>query len=63
MARRGGSNRKYITLLGVLFLAYTLFGCGRYDYDHSGVIKNTPVEDVWNFVADFNQMKRLNPTM
>jgi len=40
-----------------------VFSGGYHKYQIDGVIGNTRPERVWEYVADFNKMRLLNPTM
>lgn len=50
-------------IMSTLLVLYLIFSSGYHKYEIDGIIRNTRPEDVWNFVADFNKMKLLNPTM
>ncbi|KAM8709893.1 hypothetical protein ACLKA7_016661 [Drosophila subpalustris] len=58
-------NLKRVSLLfsAVLLLYVFVFSGGYHKYQIDGVIGNTGPERVWEYVADFNKMRLLNPTI
>lgn len=48
---------------GALLLLYWIFSASRNTYKAEVIIKNTKPEHVWEYVADFHEMRLLNPTM
>jgi len=51
-------------LLGIALLLYVfVFSSGYQKYQIEGIIKRSEPEKVWEYVADFNKMRLLNPTM
>lgn len=58
-------NLKRVSLLfgAVLLLYVFVFSGGYHKYQIDGVIGKTGPERVWEYVADFNNMRLLNPTM
>lgn len=56
-------SRRVIGVVFSLLLFYFVIRVKRYEYGASVMVpKVTPIV-VWEFVADFNNMKYLNPTM
>ncbi|XP_035786724.1 uncharacterized protein LOC118463899 [Anopheles albimanus] len=55
-------NRMLIATLSAIAL-YFFLSSGYREYELSGVVPHTKPEDVWDFLADFSHMKRLNPTI
>uniref|UniRef100_A0A1Y1M6L1 Uncharacterized protein n=1 Tax=Photinus pyralis TaxID=7054 RepID=A0A1Y1M6L1_PHOPY len=47
----------------IIAVSYLLFRCHLYDYQESAIIKNVAPANVWEYVADFGNMKHLNPTI
>lgn len=57
---------KYKRSIGIAFtiiLIYLLLKPKQYEYSHSVFIPKIHPSDAWEFVADFSNMKYLNPTM
>ncbi|XP_016935611.4 uncharacterized protein [Drosophila suzukii] len=51
-------------LLGIALLLYVfVFSSGYQKYQIEGIIKRSEPEKVWEYVADFNKMRLLNPTI
>ncbi|EDW78909.1 uncharacterized protein Dwil_GK11439 [Drosophila willistoni] len=48
--------------LGLLFYVLVISG-SYYEYQIGGTISNARPEKVWEYVADFNKMRLLNPTI
>lgn len=57
------NKRKYILGICVIIFIYLLLFARYQTFEYQEVIKNAKAKDVWEFVADFNQMKKLNPTI
>ncbi|KAK5639949.1 hypothetical protein RI129_010760 [Pyrocoelia pectoralis] len=58
--------KKRLTLLFasvIIVVSYILCRYRTYDHEESVVIKHVPPSDIWEFVADFSNMKYLNPTI
>lgn len=49
-------------VLGI-FVLYLLVRIGEYQHEESIKLKNVKAVDAWDFVADFSNMKYLNPTI
>lgn len=49
-------------VVGLIFV-YLLIRVKYYNYKASVVLEHTQASDVWEFVADFSNMKYLNPTV
>lgn len=47
----------------VLLCLYVVFSAGRKTYESEVLVLRTRPEAVWDFVADFSNMRLLNPTM
>lgn len=63
MARIQWKSRKTVCLLSSLLVLYLVIRVKDYKYGASVIIpKVTPIV-IWEFVADFSNMKYLNPTM
>ncbi|KAH8371240.1 hypothetical protein KR093_006708, partial [Drosophila rubida] len=56
-------KRVSVLLCAVLVLYVFVFSGGYHKYQIDGVIGNTRPERVWEYVADFNKMRLLNPTI
>ncbi|ALC44286.1 CG6310 [Drosophila busckii] len=62
--RRQWNIKKLSLLLATGLLLYVFVFSGGYQkYQIDGVIGNTKPETVWEYVADFNKMRMLNPTI
>ncbi|XP_017863227.1 PREDICTED: uncharacterized protein LOC108613932 [Drosophila arizonae] len=56
--------KRLALLLGAVVLLYLfVFSGGYHKYQIDGVIDNARPEAVWEYVADFNKMRLLNPTI
>ncbi|XP_050075629.1 uncharacterized protein LOC126563062 [Anopheles maculipalpis] len=62
IAVRWAKRRVFVTLTIVIVLYYFLSSPYQ-KYHISTIIPGTKPEDVWEFVADFSRMKKLNPTI
>lgn len=62
IAVRWAKRRVFVTITIVLVVYYFL-SASYQPYQISTIIPRTKPEDVWEFVADFSRMKKLNPTM
>lgn len=62
MARTWNRKRLLIGFIGLLVLWKFFFG-GYDKYEISGIINSAKPKDVWEFVADFSKMMKLNPTI
>lgn len=56
-------RKKAIICLCIAFICYLLFRCRKYNVTFSATIANAKPVEVWEFVSDFNNMKKLNPTI
>lgn len=57
---------KFARLFGIIGVSIVLYLCLRiktYTYRASILLPNVHPNEVWEFVADFGNMKYLNPTM
>lgn len=55
--------RKLAVVLLAVILVYFLLKCRQYTINGAIKIKNSPPNEVWEYVADFSNMMELNPTM
>lgn len=55
-------NLTYIFLAILIFYVFFVYKKVHH-VKVDAIIKNTKPESVWEFVADFSNMKKLNPTM
>ncbi|KFB48233.1 AGAP005820-PA-like protein [Anopheles sinensis] len=62
IAVRWAKRRVLVASIGAIVLYYFLSSSYQ-KYQISTVIPRTKPEDVWEFVADFSQMRKLNPTI
>uniref|UniRef100_A0A182TFZ8 Uncharacterized protein n=1 Tax=Anopheles melas TaxID=34690 RepID=A0A182TFZ8_9DIPT len=62
IAVRWAKRRVFVTVTIVLVVYYFL-SASYQPYQISTIIPRTKPEDVWEFVADFSRMKKLNPTI
>lgn len=51
------------SLVSALIIYVFFFYKRKYTVSFEFIIKNSTPESVWEFVADFSNMKKLNPTM
>lgn len=57
-------NTKRISIAAVILLGvYVVFSASYNKHELEGTVHNIKPEKVWDFVADFGNMKLLNPTM
>lgn len=57
-------NRRRLGIAAFILLGmYVVFSASYNKYEIDGTVRNASPEKVWDFVADFNNMKLLNPTM
>lgn len=47
----------------MLLISYLLFRLQTYKHETSVILTNTAASEAWEFIADFNNVKHLNPTM
>lgn len=52
----------YVSVAILAFYVFFIFK-KKHHVSFDGVVKNAKPETVWEFVADFNNMMKLNPTM
>uniref|UniRef100_A0A182M202 Uncharacterized protein n=1 Tax=Anopheles culicifacies TaxID=139723 RepID=A0A182M202_9DIPT len=62
IAVRWAKRRVFVSVTIVIVLYYFLSSSYQ-RYHISTIIPHTKPEDVWEFVADFSRMKKLNPTI
>lgn len=55
--------RRTISLIISLLVLYLIVRVKKYDYEASVFVPKVKPTVVWEFVADFNNMRYLNPTM
>lgn len=63
MAKLQWKSRRTIGLISSLVVLYIIIRVKNYEYEASVFISKVKPNVVWEFVADFNNMKYLNPTM
>lgn len=63
MQTRHWNKRRLIVLFCATLAFYVVFSASYNTYESDVTIKNTKPEIVWEYVADFQKMKLLNPTM
>lgn len=57
-------NRRRLIIFSVcLLIVYWIFSASRNTYTSEVTIRNTKPEVAWEYVADFQKMRSLNPTM
>uniref|UniRef100_A0A0A9WGW0 E1B protein, small T-antigen n=1 Tax=Lygus hesperus TaxID=30085 RepID=A0A0A9WGW0_LYGHE len=56
-------RRKFVTVVVVSLLLYIFLSPKVYDVTFDGVVPSVDPTTVCNFLADFNNVKRLNPTI
>lgn len=56
-------SRRTIGIISSLFVFYLIIRAKSYDHSASVFIPKVVPSVVWEFVADFSNMKYLNPTM
>jgi hypothetical protein len=57
------NKRKYIVGICAIIFVYSFLFSRYQSYEYQEVIKNVKPKVIWEFVADFSQMKTLNPTI
>lgn len=62
-AQRWNLKRASVILSAALLLYVLVFSSGYQKYQIEGIIDRAQPEKVWEYVADFNKMRLLNPTM
>lgn len=61
--RLSNIKRASVLLVAALLLYVFVLSSGYQKYQIEGIIKRSQPEKVWEYVADFNKMRLLNPTM
>ncbi|XP_030373258.1 uncharacterized protein LOC115623178 [Scaptodrosophila lebanonensis] len=61
--RRWNIKKCSIVLCAALILYVFVLSSGYRNYEIDGLIRNSRPEKVWEYVADFNKMRVLNPTI
>lgn len=61
--RLSNIKRASVLLVAALLLYVFVLSSGYQKYQIEGIIKQSQPEKVWEYVADFNKMRLLNPTM
>ncbi|EDW41040.1 uncharacterized protein LOC6605216 [Drosophila sechellia] len=61
--RLSNIKRASVLLVAALLLYVFVFSSGYQKYQIEGIIKRSQPEKVWEYVADFNKMRLLNPTI
>lgn len=57
-------NRKSVALAGLILVGfYLVISASRQTFEAERTLPNVKPAAVWNFVADFSNMRSLNPTM
>lgn len=57
-------NRRRVIIFSIcLVIVYWIFSASRNTYTSGVTIRNTKPEVAWEYVADFQKMRSLNPTM
>lgn len=57
-------NRRRLAIVAIFILIlYYVFSASNNSYEASVTIRNVKPETAWEYVADFNKIKFLNPTM
>lgn len=57
-------KRKLLYLIGFAFFVYVfVLRVKVYEYKMDIILPEAKAADVWEFMADFSNMKKLNPTM
>uniref|UniRef100_A0A182QZF4 Uncharacterized protein n=1 Tax=Anopheles farauti TaxID=69004 RepID=A0A182QZF4_9DIPT len=57
------AKRRVLVAITITFALYYVLSSSYEKYQISTIIPHTKPEDVWEFVADFSRMKKLNPTI
>lgn len=63
MARMQWKSRRTVGLLSSVFILYLFLHVKHYEHEASVFIPKVVPIIIWEFVADFSNMKYLNPTM
>lgn len=63
MRRISWKSKRIGIICFVIFIVYLCLRLTKQTISTSAVFSNTKPVDVWEFVADFSNMKSLNPTM
>lgn len=63
MSKIHWKSRKTLGFLSSVVVLYLIIRVKQYQYDASVFIPKVVPSVVWEFVADFSNMKYLNPTM
>lgn len=63
MQRTRWNKKRTFIVIAFLLVIYVAFSSTYNKYEIDGTIPNTKPEHVWEFVADFSKMRKLNPTM
>lgn len=63
MHTRHWNKRRLITVFCAILALFVIFSASNNAYESDVTIRNTRPEIVWEYVADFQKMKLLNPTM
>lgn len=63
MARMRWKNQRLLTFAIFTVIIYMIIRIRDYNYKAAVVLEKIQAIDVWEFVADFSNMKYLNPTM
>lgn len=63
MQRTRWNKKRIFIVIAFLLVIYVAFSSTYNKYEIDGTIPNTKPELVWDFVADFDKMRKLNPTM
>lgn len=56
-------TKRVALILSAIVCFYLFVRIKNYKYEASVTLENTHPSDVWEFVADFSNMKYLNPTV
>lgn len=56
-------KRNAFLLFGCALMLYFLIRIKVYEYKTDVILPEAKPADVWEFMADFSNMKKLNPTM
>ncbi|XP_065212592.1 uncharacterized protein LOC135840147 [Planococcus citri] len=56
-------KKKTIIVILTIIVLYSLFRCKKYTVRYNAIVSNSRPIEVWEFVSDFNNMKKLNPTI
>lgn len=56
-------RRKVVLVCIISLVCYVLLSPKEYETSFDGIVPGAEPGFVWEFLADFNNMKKLNPTM